>query len=83
MLTRNLLSSPNVDQERLKRLVTAKDKSIRARNEQIKKIKNEKTKIAASLEKAESSLLEKEVSLLFVLSIKSNSALFSSFKMLF
>ena len=83
MLTRNLLSSPNVDQERLKRLVTAKDKSIRARNEQIKKIKNEKVQIAARLEKAESSLLEKEVSLLFVLSIKSNSALFSSFKMLF
>ena len=61
MLTRNLLSSPNVDQERLKRLVTAKDKSIRARNEQIKKIKNEKIKIAAKLEETEAKLLEKEV----------------------
>ena len=61
MLTRNLLSSPNVDQERLKRLVTAKDKSIRARNEQIKKIKNEKIKIAAKLDETEAKLLEKEV----------------------
>ena len=61
MLTRNLLSSPNVDQERLKRLVTAKDKSIRARNEQLKKIKNEKIKIAAKLEETEAKLLEKEV----------------------
>lgn len=58
MLTRNLLSSPNVDQERLKRLVTAKDKSIRARNEQIKKIKNEKMQIAAKLEEAKAELDE-------------------------
>ena len=61
MLTRNLLSSPNVDQERLKRLVTAKDKSIRARNEQIKKIKNEKMQIAAKLEEAQAELDENKV----------------------
>ena len=61
MLTRNLLYSPNVDQERLKRLVTAKDKSIRARNEQIKKIKNEKMQIAAKLEEAKAELDENKV----------------------